>query len=91
MRQVLVRDDRSVLPQLNFLDRHGGDLGDEDSAERVGQRRFSTDQVKNDLLFIKLLNSDVRVFDEGSQAGLIETIGLCGQTCRVLKCCNVFD
>ena len=85
MSEVLVWNDWSVLPKFNFLNCHGRNFSDQNSSQRVSKGRLSTDKVKDDLLFIKLLHSDVWVFNESSQTGLVKTIGLSSETCWVFE------
>lgn len=66
MGEHLVCDDRGVVDHEDPLNGHGGDLGDEDAAEGVGQCRVDADHVELDCVVGEADDVDFEVFGEGT-------------------------
>jgi hypothetical protein len=62
--EVLIRNNRCVLPQLNLLNSHGWNLSNHNSSERVCKWWLDSVKLKNNLFYIKPLDFDVAVLNE---------------------------
>ena len=65
MREDLVLDYAGVVHHVHLLDGHGGNLGDEDAAERVGDGWGDAAHLEHHLLIVHVRDPHLEVFAEG--------------------------
>lgn len=88
--EVLIGDYGGILPHVYLLDGHSWDLCYQDATEGVGQRGLRTDQVKDDLLIVKLEDFYVTLVNEVADGALLGATSKSLETCWMLEGCMLY-
>jgi hypothetical protein len=87
--QYLILNDRRVVPDVYVLDGHGGHLGQQDAAQRVGDGSVHADEVEHDLFIRQALDFDLHLalgLLHEAVAALALHIGLLGNSHGSVSC-----